>query len=123
MLDNESPPLFADVLMGHMLDANAMRQSELARRMWGEVPNRRGNMVARGRDRIGHYLRGTSYPNPANLQKIADVFGVPVAELASARRPPGKRVPSIAEAKGKQLPITLTGRFTITLENASGTVV
>jgi transcriptional regulator with XRE-family HTH domain len=38
--------------------------------------------VAKNRDRVGQYLRGTSYPEPYNLWKIAGALGVPLDYLA-----------------------------------------
>lgn len=55
--------------------------SEVARRAWGTIRNRKGYEVARNRDRIGHYLNATSYPEPENLRRIADAIGVPVSDL------------------------------------------
>jgi len=85
------PPLFANVLMDAMIGAGYISCSELARRAFGTIKDDRGYDVARNRDRVGAYLKGTSYPTPANLQKIAGALGVPVAELAWARRPPSRR--------------------------------
>jgi hypothetical protein len=64
-----------------MLKKN-LNASEVARRVWGSTKDKRGYDVARNRDRIGHYLAGTSYPEPENLIKLADVIGVPVEDLA-----------------------------------------
>ena len=69
-----------------------LNNSEVARRVWGTTKDKRGYDVARNRDRIGHYLAGASYPEPENLVKLADVIGVPVAELASDK-PPTIRTP------------------------------
>jgi hypothetical protein len=41
--------------------------------------------VAKNRDRIGHYLAGTSYPEPENLVKLAEALNLPVEELAIDR--------------------------------------
>ncbi|UUJ74493.1 transcriptional repressor [Microcystis phage Mae-Yong1326-1] len=57
-------------------------QSDVARAMWGEVTDNRGYKVARNRDRVSQYLRGESIPEAANLQKLADIFGMDVADLA-----------------------------------------
>jgi len=71
---------------------HGLSASEVARRVWGVTTDTRGYPVAKNRDRIGHYLRGTSYPEPENLVKLADVIGVPVAELA-IDKPPTVRTP------------------------------
>jgi hypothetical protein len=108
------PPLFATALMDAMMGpigADPITSSELARRVWGSAkPPDRG---ARNRDRISHYLRGTSYPTPENLRKIAKALGVPEAELAAARRPLQRRQISREPAPGHP-PMTLIGRNTVT---------
>jgi transcriptional regulator with XRE-family HTH domain len=67
--------------------------SDLARRMWGTRTDRRGYTVATNRDRVGHYVAGTSYPTEQNLHKLAAIFGVPVDTLAIPERPPTGRPP------------------------------
>jgi hypothetical protein len=62
--------------------------SEVARRIWGTTKDSRGYDVARNRDRIGHYLAGTSYPEPDNLVKLANAVGVSVEELTIERPDP-----------------------------------
>lgn len=57
-------------------------QSDLAAEVWGRSTDTRGYKVAKGRDRISVYLQGKSVPDPKNLQKIADVLGMKVDELA-----------------------------------------
>ncbi|MGH7035663.1 MAG: helix-turn-helix domain-containing protein, partial [Stellaceae bacterium] len=37
--------------------------------------------VARGRDSISNYLRGTTIPDPKNRDKLAKALGVPPEEL------------------------------------------
>jgi len=71
---------FVDALRTAM-DKAGFSPSDLARAAWGSTTNKRGNSVARGRDRIGHYLAGTSYPTPENLQLLADALGIPVETL------------------------------------------
>src|SRR5262245_40305643 len=72
-----------------LMDAAGFSNSELAKRVWGTMLDKRKYQVARNRDRVGHYLNGTGYPNPTNLRKIADVFGVQVRDL----RFPGDHIP------------------------------
>ena len=72
---------FAETLRAAMLKQK-LNASEVARRVWGSTKDTRGYDVARNRDRIGHYLAGTSYPEPDNLIKLANVIGVPVEDLA-----------------------------------------
>jgi transcriptional regulator with XRE-family HTH domain len=62
-----------------------MSSSDLARQVWGTTTDKRGYTVARNRDRIGHYLAGTSYPEAENLQRLADALHVPVETLAIER--------------------------------------
>lgn len=77
---------FAAVLRAAM-DRLGMSNAEVARRVWGVTKDTRGYWVAKNRDRIAHYLAGASYPEPKNLVKLADVIGVPVAELAIDKPP------------------------------------
>jgi hypothetical protein len=56
---------FAAILRDAMTKAG-VNPSEVARRVWGTTKDKRGVNVARNRDRIGHYLNGTSYPAPEN---------------------------------------------------------
>src|SRR3954468_1996641 len=72
---------FADKLRDAMTRAN-VNASEVARRVWGTAKDKRGYDVARNRDRIGHYLSGSSYPEPENLARLAEAVGVTVEELA-----------------------------------------
>ena len=59
--------------------------SDIAREIWGSTTDRRGYSVGRNRDRIGHYLNATSYPEPDNLEKLAKAVGVPVSDLTIDR--------------------------------------
>jgi transcriptional regulator with XRE-family HTH domain len=51
-------------------------RSDLARLIWGTVPDTRGYDVAKNRDRIGAYLRGSSYPSLDTKYELAKVFDV-----------------------------------------------
>ncbi|MHC5033456.1 MAG: hypothetical protein ACYTFZ_00245 [Planctomycetota bacterium] len=64
------------------LNKRGWNNSDLARAVWGETVDKRGYAVARNRDRVGQYVAGKSYPEPYNLQKIADVLGVKPEDLA-----------------------------------------
>ena len=97
-----SYPSFAAVLSAAMIKAG-ITPSEAARRVWGTAKDKRGYVVARNRDRIGHYLTGTSYPNDENLHKLADVLGVPVDTLAVETRArssgrPQRQTPHVGDA-------------------------
>lgn len=59
-----------------------MSQSDLARAIWGETTDTKGNPVAKNRDRISQYEKGRSYPEPHNLKALADALGVDEAVLA-----------------------------------------
>jgi len=85
---------FADALREAMTKGN-LSASEVARRVWGITKDRRGYDVARNRDRIGHYLAGTSYPEPENLKELANAVGLTVEDLAIDRPEPaaGTRSP------------------------------
>lgn len=65
------------------LQSRNWSQSDLARRVWGEVrKDGRGFDQIVGRDRISAYINKGVQPEPRTLQKIAEVLGVPVADLA-----------------------------------------
>jgi hypothetical protein len=76
---------FAAILRDAMTKAG-VNPSEVARRVWGTTKDKRGVNVARNRDRIGHYLNGTSYPAPENLERLATAVGLSVEELAGAQQ-------------------------------------
>jgi transcriptional regulator with XRE-family HTH domain len=60
---------------------NGRSNSALAREVWGTIKDSRGYDVAKNRDRVAAYLKGSAYPEPENLAKIADVLGIPIEEL------------------------------------------
>lgn len=72
---------FADNLRRARVD-RGLSQSELAREIWGATVDTRGYTVARNRDRISVWEQGKAVPEPQSLQKLSDVLGVPVEELA-----------------------------------------
>lgn len=78
---------FAQALQQAMLKEK-VSASEVARRIWGTTKDSRGYDVARNRDRIGHYLAGTSYPEPENLELLAKAVGVSVEDLTIERPDP-----------------------------------
>src|SRR3954465_2245318 len=75
---------FADKLRDAMSRAG-VNASDVARRVWGTAKDKRGYDVARNRDRIGHYLSGSSFPEPENLARLAEAVGVTVEELTMPR--------------------------------------
>ena len=83
-----------------------MSASDLARQVWGSTTDKRGYSVARNRDRVSHYLAGTSFPEPQNLEAIARILDVPPEELA-AHAPAGRPSMTAALAEG----VTMGPRF------------
>jgi hypothetical protein len=78
---------FAEALRQAMIKGK-LSASEVARRVWGETTDKRGYKVAKNRDRLGHYLAGTSYPEPSNLVLLAKAVDVPVETLKVERPEP-----------------------------------
>ena len=66
---------FAEWLAAQMA-ARRLNHSDLARVIWGTVPDTRGYDVAKNRDRIGAYLRGSSYPSLDTKYALAEAFDV-----------------------------------------------
>jgi transcriptional regulator with XRE-family HTH domain len=64
------------------MQREGLNASDVARRVWGEIKDRRGYLVARNRDRIGYYLAGVSFPEEENLRKLADAVGLSYEALA-----------------------------------------
>jgi transcriptional regulator with XRE-family HTH domain len=87
---------FAETLYAAM-EAAGMTKSELAAQIWGRTKDARGYDVAKGRDRVGHYLNGTSYPEPANLELIAKALAIP-GESLTVERPTGSPAPRTRSA-------------------------
>lgn len=75
---------FADTVQAALLK-KGMNASQLARLIWGETQDGRGYNVAKNRDRIMYYLRGQSFPNEENLEKLARALGLNVEELKGMR--------------------------------------
>ena len=62
--------------------SKGMSQSDLARAVWGETTDTKGNRVAKNRDRISQYEMGKSIPEPHNLVALAEALDVDAKELA-----------------------------------------
>ena len=62
--------------------AKQLTASDVARAMWGSSINAQGNSVAKGRDRMTHYLSGSTYPSPENISKLCEVLDLTVDDLA-----------------------------------------
>jgi transcriptional regulator with XRE-family HTH domain len=71
---------FADNL-ARLMQAKGMKQSDLAREVWGTAKDKRGYEVARNRDRISAYLAGAGIPETDNLNKIAAALGCTTEDL------------------------------------------
>jgi hypothetical protein len=93
--------VFAERLHEAMLK-NKMNASQVAREVWGTTTDSRGVTVARNRDRIRHYLAGTSYPEPDNLKKLAEAVGLPVEDL-TIDRPPTLPSPNTSPVRGSMI--------------------
>jgi transcriptional regulator with XRE-family HTH domain len=65
-----------------LMDMREMTQSKVAAEIWGRVENKKGAMVAKGRDRLSVWTSGKNFPDPENLQKLARALKVEVSELA-----------------------------------------
>lgn len=59
-----------------LMDDLEMTQADLARAVWGTTVDKRGYVVARNRDRISQYLKGSSLPSRPVLKRIAKALGV-----------------------------------------------
>lgn len=75
---------FAQVVLKAMLKKN-LSQSDLAREIWGTTKDSRGHDVARNRDRITDYVKGRAYPEPKNLEKLAEALELPIEALQIER--------------------------------------
>jgi len=73
------------------MHARQLSASDVARAIWGTVPDPRGYPVAKNRDRIGAYLAGTGYPSKETLPKLCEAVGLSVDELPVAVRSSGAR--------------------------------
>jgi hypothetical protein len=83
--------------------------SDVAREVWGSATDRRGYSVGRNRDRIGHYLAGTSYPEPENLERLAKALDVAVVDLM-IERPAGNPTPRARPAPSSHSITEVVGR-------------
>ena len=98
---------FRAALINGMIAKN-LTASDVARLMWGSHVDKRGYTVAKGRDRMTHILAGASYPNPANIEKLANILGLTPADLAIE---PDKATDAVTAARARNR-ATLGGRMT-----------
>lgn len=87
---NAKTQAFAERLQAAM-NRSGLSPSEVARRAWGTVRDKRGHNTAKNRDSVGHYMNGTRYPSPDSMQRLADAVGISVEELAG--EPPAASEP------------------------------
>lgn len=97
---------FANALREAMQREN-LTASDVARRVWGTTKDGRGYEVARNRDRIGRYLRGESYPEQENLQRLAEAVGMSVDDLTESPVGEIQAVPRTRHVPGHLLQLTL----------------
>jgi len=123
--------------LSELMARKGMSQSDLARAVWGSTTDARGRDVARNRDRISHYVRGTQMPEAKTIKKLADVFGVPVVELCPALALPQGRAtqaevnlttvggrPDLALLTvNKMVPMSVAVQILALLANADATTV
>lgn len=64
------------------MQEKGMGNSDLARAVWGEVEDGKGYKVAKNRHQVAVYLKGEGMPERATLQKICEVLGKTVEDLA-----------------------------------------
>jgi len=74
------------MLFGRTNDDTRHEHSDLARAVWGTVADQRGFQVARNRDRIGCYRRGTSYPSRATMPKVCAALSIDPATIVDASK-------------------------------------
>jgi transcriptional regulator with XRE-family HTH domain len=79
------------------MQREGLNASDVARRVWGEIQDKRGYYVARNRDRIGFYLAGVSFPEDENLRKLAEAVGLSYEALAVTKPSAG---PSSSSTSG-----------------------
>jgi hypothetical protein len=88
---------FAEWLAAQMA-ARGFNRSDLARLIWGTVPDTRGYDVAKNRDRIGVYLSGAGYPSLDTKYKLAEVFDVFPDDIPGPGRPSSGAKPHVVRA-------------------------
>jgi transcriptional regulator with XRE-family HTH domain len=65
-----------------LADAKGWNQSDLARAAFGTVTDGQGYEVARRRDSISSYLRGSTFPDQRSFDALCSALGVAPKELA-----------------------------------------
>lgn len=98
---------FADNL-ARLMQAKGMKQSDLAREVWGTTKDKRGYEVARNRDRISAYLAGAGIPETDNLNKIAAALGCTAEDLLGAEEMAAR---PLTRTKAHQVEINMVSVF------------
>lgn len=81
--------------LAELMAMRGLSQSDLARAVWGGMTDNRGRDVAKNRDRISFYVRGSRLPEPKTMKMLADALGVPLDDLHPPLAVPvGSRNPS-----------------------------
>lgn len=60
----------------NLMTTKGLSASDIARGMFGTTTNELGNQVAKGRDRVSHWVNAKKLPDAQNIQKLAILFGV-----------------------------------------------
>lgn len=66
---------FSERLYG-LMTAKGLSASDVARGMFGTMANDAGNQVAKGRDRVSHWVNAKKLPDAENIEKLAVLLGV-----------------------------------------------
>jgi transcriptional regulator with XRE-family HTH domain len=80
-----SDPSFPEALRQAMAERE-LSANELARRIWGDTIDARGQPIGRNASEISKYLRGRQHPSVVTIKRLADAIGVPVERLINAGR-------------------------------------
>jgi transcriptional regulator with XRE-family HTH domain len=64
-----------------LMEERGLTQSGLAAAMWGRRVNDEGVLIARNRELISVWVRGSHYPDEEQLGKLAQALGVKVTDL------------------------------------------
>lgn len=65
-----------------LMDARKIGNSDLARILFGDRLDKKGHRGAKNRDIVGSWVNAQSFPTRQWAMKLAELFAVPLAELA-----------------------------------------
>jgi transcriptional regulator with XRE-family HTH domain len=100
------------------MNRKGWKQTDLARFASDKCPKGQGPI---GRDLIGLYLRGATFPNPIYLQAIADAVGLTIEQLvpAAALLPDGEDTPfSCRQLDANRMHLKLSRTLSVAAANA-----